>query len=185
MTHHVWSQIRDVAEMVIITALVIIFIRNVAITYTVNGPSMEPTLDENHRVLVNRLGAIGFWGISLYGQPDFLFEGPERGDIVVFEPQQPGTEKIVKRVIGLPGDKVDIKDGGVLVNDIATNYSEDFTETKSHLDFPVIVPPHEYFVLGDNRDSSNDSRNWGYVPTKDIVGKVWMLYWPWQEVSTY
>ena len=103
MTHHVWTQIRDIAEMVIITALVVIFIRNVAITYTVNGPSMEPTLDEDHRVLVNRLGAIGFWGISLYGQPDFLFEGPERGDIIVFEPQQAGTEKIVKRVIGLPG----------------------------------------------------------------------------------
>ncbi len=185
MTHHVWSQIRDVAEMVIITALVVIFIRTVAITYTVNGPSMEPTLSADHRVLVNRLGAIGFWGISLYGQPDFLFEGPERGDIVVFEPQQTSSEKIVKRVIGLPGDKVDIRNGAVMVNDVATDYTDDFTETKNRLDFPVIVPPHEYFVLGDNRDSSNDSRNWGYVPTKDIVGKVWMLYWPWQLISTY
>ena len=185
MTHHIWTQLRDVAEMIIITALVVIFIRNVAITYTVNGPSMEPAFQEDHRVLVNRLGAVRFWGISLYGQPDFLFEGPERGDIIVFEPQQPGTEKIVKRVVGLPGDKVDISGGVVKVNEIPTNYSDQFTETKSHHKFPVVVPPDNYFVLGDNRDQSNDSRNWGYVPTEDIVGKVWLLYWPWQETSTY
>ena len=185
MTHHIWSQLRDVAEMFIITALVIVFIRTVAITYTVNGPSMEPTFMENHRVLVNRFGAIGFWGVSLYGQPNFVFAGPERGDIIVFEPQQPGTEKIVKRVIGLPGDKVDIHNGTVIVNDIMTSYADSHTAPKNHLDFPIIVPPHEYFVLGDNREQSNDSRNWGYVPTEDIVGKVWLLYWPWRETSTY
>ena len=176
---------RDVAEMVIITALIIVFVRNVAITYTVSGPSMEPTFVEDHRVLVNRLGAINFWGISLYGQPDFIFEGPERGDIIVFEPQQSGTEKIVKRVIGLPGDKVNIINGIVEVNNIATTYSEDFTDPKSLLDFPVVVPPYNYFVLGDNRDHSNDSRNWGYVPAEDIVGKVWMIYWPWRAIDTY
>ena len=185
MTNQLWKQVRDIAEMVIITALVVVFVRNVAITYTVNGPSMEPTFLEDHRVLVNRFGAIRFWGISLYGQQDFLFEGPERGDIIVFEPQQPGTEKIVKRVVGLPGDKVDISNGIVEVNEIGTNYSEDFTETKSHLDYPLVVPPDNYFVLGDNRSQSNDSRNWGYVPTEDIVGKVWMLYWPWQQISVY
>ena len=185
MTHHIWTQLRDFAEMIIITALVILFIRNVAITYTVNGPSMEPTLQENHRVLVNRLGAIRFWGVSLYGQPDFVFEGPQRGDIIVFDPQQHGTEKIVKRVIGLPGDKVDIASGIVIVNEIPTNYTDQSTQPKSHHNFPVVVPPDNYFVLGDNRDQSNDSRNWGYVPTEDIVGKVWLLYWPWQEISTY
>ena len=93
MTIQLWKQARDIAEMVVITALVVVFVRNVAITYTVNGPSMEPTFKEDHRVLVNRFGAIHFWGISLYGQPEFLFEGPERGDIIVFEPQQSGTEK--------------------------------------------------------------------------------------------
>ena len=137
MTNQLWKQARDIAEMVVITALVVVFVRNVAITYTVNGPSMEPAFEEDHRVLVNRFGAIRFWGVSLYGQPDFLFEGPERGDIIVFEPQQSGTEKIVKRVVGLPGDKVDIVNGGVEVNEIATNYSDDFTDPKSHLDYPV------------------------------------------------
>ena len=185
MSHRIWTLFRDVAEMIIIAALVVIFVRNVATNYTVNGPSMEPTLVEDHRVMVNRLGAIRFWGISLYGQEDFLFEGPERGDIIVFDPQQYGTEKIVKRVIGLPGDKVDIANGVVKVNELPTNYSNGFTETKSHLDFPVVVPPDNYFVLGDNREQSNDSRNWGYVPTTDIVGKVWILYWPWRDVSTY
>ena len=185
MTTQIWAQLRDVAKMVIVTALFIVFMRNVAITYTVNGPSMEPALMEDHRVLVNRLGAISFWGISLYGQPDFIFEGPERGDIIVFEPQQHGNEMIVKRVIGLPGDQVEISNGIVMVNDVPTNYVNIRTDAKSHLRFPVIVPPDEYFVLGDNRDQSNDSRNWGYVPTEDIVGKVWMLYWPWQYISTY
>ncbi len=185
MSNQLWKQARDIAEMVVITALVVVFVRNVAITYTVNGPSMEPTFEEDHRVLVNRLGAIRFWGISLYGQPDFLFEGPERGDIVVFEPQQPGIEKIVKRVVALPGDKVNIINGTVEVNEIATNYSDEFTDPKSHLKYPVVVPPDNYFVLGDNRSQSNDSRNWGYVPTEDIVGKVWMLYWPWQQISAY
>ena len=185
MTHQIWRQLRDFAEMIIITALIVVFIRNVAITYTVNGPSMEPTFLEDHRVLVNRLGAVRFWGISLYGQQDFLFEGPERGDIIVFEPQQFGTEKIVKRVIGLPGDKVDISGGVVKVNEIPTNYSDQFTETKSRYDFPIVVPSDSYFVLGDNRNQSNDSRNWGYVPTEDIVGKVWLLYWPLRKISTY
>ena len=185
MSDQLWKQARDIAEMIVITALVVIFVRNVAITYTVNGPSMEPTFLEGHRVLVNRFGAISFWGISLYGQPGFLFNGPERGDMIVFEPQQPGTEKIVKRVIGLPGDKVDIANGVVKVNDLATNYTEKRTDPKSHLDYPVVVPPHSYYVLGDNRDQSNDSRNWGYVPTQDIVGKVWLLYWPWEATSTY
>lgn len=185
MTNQLWKQARDIAEMIVITALVVVFVRNVAITYTVNGPSMEPTFQEDHRVLVNRFGAIRFWGISLYGQPDFLFEGPERGDIIVFEPQQPGIEKIVKRVVGLPGDKVDIVNGVVEVNEIATDYSDEFTDPKSHLGYPVVVPPDNYFVLGDNRSQSNDSRNWGYVPTEDIVGKVWMLYWPWQQISAY
>ncbi len=185
MTHYVWTQIREFAKMIIIFALVFIFVRTVAITYTVNGPSMEPTLVEDYRVFVNRLGGIGFWGISLYGRPDFLFGGPERGDIIVFEPQQHGNEMIVKRVIGLPGDQVHIENGDVYVNDIVTNYTADYTDAKTRFDFPAVVPPHEYFVLGDNRDSSNDSRNFGYVPAEDIVGKVWMVYWPWQEILTY
>ncbi len=171
--------------MIIITALIVIFMRNVAITYTVNGPSMEPTFLEDHRVLVNRFGAISFWGISLYGQQDFLFEGPERGDIIVFDPQTGGTEKIVKRVVGLPGDQVNIVDGIVVVNEIETGYVSELTDAKSHFKYPVVVPPDNYYVLGDNRSQSNDSRNWGYVPTEDIVGKVWMLYWPLPNMSTY
>ena len=185
MMHWLWNQYREVAQMVIVTALIIVFLRTVAITYTVNGPSMEPTLFADNRVLVNRFGAIQFWGVSFYGQPGFLFEGPERGDIIVFEPQQPGAEKIVKRVIGLPGDLVEIRDGAVTVNRVPSEFAPDFTEAKSRLDFPVQVPPQVYFVLGDNRGQSNDSRDWGYVPTEDIVGKVWMLYWPWEEIQTY
>ncbi len=177
--------LRDIAEMIIITSLIVVFVRTVAITYTVNGPSMEPTLMEDHRVLVNRFGALRFWSISFYGQEDFVFEGPERGDIIVFDPQQSVSDKIVKRVIGLPGDKVHIRNGIVEVNDVATEYTESFTEAKSHHTFPVVVPPEQYFVLGDNREQSNDSRNWGYVPTEDIVGKVWLLYWPWETFTTY
>ena len=167
------------------TALIFIFMRNVATTYTVNGPSMEPTFLDEHRVLVNRIGAISLWGISLYGQPGFVFQGPERGDIIVFEPQQPGSDKIVKRVIGLPGDKVDIADGMVEVNGVKTTYTDAYTDSKSRLDFPIVVPQREYFVLGDNRLMSNDSRNWGYVPAEDVIGKVWLLYWPWRAFSTY
>ena len=170
--------------MAIIAALVIIFLRTVALSYTVNGPSMEPTFVHGDRVMVNRLGVIGLWGVSLYGQSDFLFQGPRRGDIIVFERSQQ-EDDIVKRVVALPGDEVDVVDGIVEVNNVRTIYTNDYTEVKPWFSFPVIVPINHYFVLGDNRESSQDSRNWGFLPAKDIVGKVWLVYWPWEKISTY
>lgn len=185
MSINTWYILRDGAQMIIITAVVLVLVRTVATTYTVNGPSMVPTLIAEQRVLVNRLANIRFGEISLYGQRGFLFAGPERGDVIVFEPQQEGPDNIVKRVIGVPGDQILIQDGNVFINGAKSNFIDEYTTDKSHFQYPITVPQGHYFVLGDNRRQSNDSRNWGYVPAEDITGKIWMIYWPLREFLTF
>ena len=105
------------------------------------------------------------------------FRPPRLGEIIVFRfPGEPKRD-FVKRVIGRPGDKVEIVDGTVLVNDAVHRepyLREPFTEDMS----PRRMGQDEYFVMGDNRSHSNDSRNWGAVPGENVVGKVWLIYWP-------
>ena len=186
MSRSIWKTLRDVAEIIIVTAIVLIVVRTVATTYTVRGPSMEPTLDAPDRVFVNRFGNLRVADFSLYGQGAFVFGGPDRGDIMVFEPQEAGPDNIVKRVIGIPGDEVNItQDGQVFVNGALLSYSDTSTELKSHFDYPVVVPAGHYFMMGDNRPRSNDSRNWGFVPAEDFVGKVWLVYWPLGDFLTF
>ncbi len=186
MSFRLWGTIRDISEMVIITAVIVVFVRTIAATYTVSGPSMEPTLIQDDRVFVNEFGALRFANISLYGDAGFLFQGPERGDIVVFEhPTELSSEKVVKRILAIPGDTVDIVNGDVYVNDVKTEYSDDFTTIRSHFEYPITVPHASYFVMGDNRGSSNDSRYFGYVSADVLVGKVWAIYWPLNDFAVF
>ncbi|MDA8222609.1 signal peptidase I, partial [Desulfosporosinus sp.] len=103
----------------------------------------------------------------------------ERGDIVVFHPTAKSGEKddLVKRVIGLPGEEIQVKDGNVLVNGAALEESYLLEKPDYQYD-SVTVPADSYFVLGDNRRSSNDSHMWGFLPKQNITGKVWIRYWP-------
>jgi len=129
-------------------------------------PSMLPTIQVGDRLLVDKIS--------------YRFTDINRGDVVVFQPplnvDQRGFD-YVKRVIGLPGDKVEIRDGKVFINE--TELNEPYEKEKPDYTYgPIIVPEETYFVMGDNRNHSNDSHYWGVLAKKNIVGKVFIRYWP-------
>jgi signal peptidase I len=131
----------------------------------VEGQSMAPTLADQDRLIVNKL--------------TYRWAAPRRGDIVMlYYPLNP-DKSFVKRVIAEEGDQVRIVDGRVFVNDVPMQ--DDFVppEYRSHDDFgPSVVPEGYYFVMGDHRNNSSDSRHWGFVPKKYIIGKVQLRWWP-------
>lgn len=135
--------------------------------------SMLPTLQINDRLIVDKLS--------------YNFRTPERGDIVVFKPtealeKQNFHDAFIKRVIGLPGDKVEVKEGRVFVNDQALR--EKYIEEKPQYRWgPVTVPASSYLVLGDNRNNSYDSHYWGFVPRDKIIGRAVVRFWPLNRVG--
>ena len=153
-----------------LSALLAIGIRQfVAEARYIPSGSMLPTLQINDRLIVDKLSYR--W-----------FGTPQRGDIVVFSPtstleKQNFHDAFIKRVIGLPGDKVEVKGGRVFVNDQALqeNYIE---EDPQYQWGPQTVPPGSYLVLGDNRNNSYDSHYWGFVPREKIIGRAVVRFWP-------
>lgn len=176
---------------IILIALIITNLLNVFVftLSQVRQSSMEPTLIENHQLIVEKLS--------------YAFSSPKRGDIIVFIDElevnnsigakfkrlyedmfskltrQEGHLRLVKRVIGTPGDTIDIKDGFVYVNGekLDEPYLSVPTAAKS-LTYPLIVPEDNYFCMGDNRTVSYDSRDFGSVPIEKIEGKVFLRFWP-------
>lgn len=136
--------------------------------------SMLPTLQINDRLIVDKIS--------------YRFNSPQRGDIVVFSPtssleKQNFHDAFIKRVIGLPGDKVEVKNGRVLINDkpIAESYIEEAPQYQwrpEMIGLPDRVPTDSYLVLGDNRNNSYDSHYWGYVPREKIIGRAVVRFWP-------
>jgi signal peptidase I len=136
--------------------------------------SMLPTLQINDRLIVDKLS--------------YRFNSPQRGDIVVFSPtstleKQNFHDAFIKRVIGLPGDKVEVKNGRVLINGqpISENYIEEAPQYQwrpEMIGLPDRVPADSYLVLGDNRNNSYDSHYWGYVPREKIIGRAVVRFWP-------
>jgi len=165
------SQLRELVETIgsslLIAAFIIIFI---ARAYTVNGESMLPTFQHGERLLVDKIS--------------YRFVEPSRGEIIVFKNPSNEKEQFIKRVIGLPGDKVAIIQGVVYVNDQPVQ--EEYTLAPARIGFaPQIVPENTYFVLGDNRNNSEDSRfsRVGFLPRNLIVGRAIWRYWPLNRVS--
>jgi signal peptidase I len=185
---------RHAAEAVRLVAIVVavfIGLRSVIQTFNVDGPSMNPNLRSGQRVLVNKavywhVEGTPFEGLipaHREGSIEYLFGGPQRGDVVIFRP--PGESEfdadLIKRVIGLPGDTVSIQTGTLYVNDVAQ--TEPYVAFAADYTFPapgraVIVPSDSYFVLGDNRPVSADSHLGWFVPVEKLVGQAWLTYWP-------
>jgi len=155
---------RDLLISVVLAIFVILFIYQ---PVKVEGTSMMPTLDDQERIFINKF---------VYR---FHFGGIERGDTVVFWFPGDPTKSYIKRVIGMPGDRVAVDDGKVIVNGqaLVENYVPPEFRDESSMSERV-VPPGQYFVLGDHRSSSNDSRAWGMVPRRYIYGKAVFIYWP-------
>jgi len=170
---HFWGEarllFRDLVFALMIMALVLVF---VAQPVKVEGTSMLPRLHDGERIFVNKL--------IYYGLPEI-----ERGDIVVFWFPNDPTKSYIKRVIGLPGETVQMRAGRIFINgkELQEPYLETSLNVASSDDPPVYVKPHYYFVMGDNRDNSSDSRSWGLVPEKYIYGKALFRYWPLSKAS--
>ncbi len=183
------GKIREYAESFIIAALIALFVRSFFIqAFKIPSSSMEPTLLVGDHLLVNRLSyVIKFpftdWIIYEIGKP-------KRGDVIVFRYPLDRSKDFIKRVIGVEGDIVEIRDKIVYVNgkrieDKHAFFSDPYVLPSSlgpRDNFgPVKVPKDSYFVLGDNRDRSLDSRFWGFVKKEDLVGKAFILYFSWNK----
>jgi len=165
--------LRDIIE-VIALALIIFFVVQLTVqNYNVQGISMVPGLNNGEYVFVNKLS--------------YLSHDPDRGDVIVFHWPLDTSVDFIKRVIGLPGDTIATDSTTVRVNGVLLN--EPYISQASNPAAKVWkVPANEYFVMGDNRPQSDDSRDWGFVPRSYIIGKAVLVYWPlgnWQIINTY
>lgn len=162
--------LREILETGFLTLLIFLGIKLVVQNFKIQGASMEPTLHDEQFLLVNKV---------LYQ----LLGDPQRGDIVVFEAWQQGSNgeerDYIKRVIGVPGDTIEIRDNLVLVNNqvLSEPYLDD-DNARSRAVGPIVLGSSEYFVMGDNRDNSSDSRDFGPLEKDRIIGKAWLSYWP-------
>ncbi|MGA2599698.1 MAG: signal peptidase I [Bryobacteraceae bacterium] len=160
---------RDLLLSVVIAIIVILFLYQ---PVKVEGTSMMPALTDQERIFINKF-------VYKFHMGDI-----ERGDMVVFWYPNDPTKSYIKRVIGLPGDRIEIDHGTVIIDGkpLAETYvPEEYRDTVSLLG--ETVPEGQYFVLGDHRSSSNDSRSWGMVPRHDIYGKAVFVYWPLDKIG--
>jgi len=164
------SWLRELVESVL-PALVIVLVINVFLAQAtrVEGQSMEPNLHDNQRLIIEKV--------------TYRFNRPERGDIVVLRPPQQSSEPLIKRVIGLPGETLEIHNGQVYIDGEALEEPYLNQPTWGTVG-PVLVPEEHVFVMGDNRRASNDSRAFGVVAFDDIIGRAWVRYWPPAEIGT-
>ena len=161
--------VREVIETAVLTLLMFLVIHSAVQNFNVDGHSMEPNLHDKELILVDK------W--------TYLFHAPARGDVIVFVAPPAPSEDYVKRIIGLPGDVITINNGAPTVDSVTLKeiYVRPANMGATPGDMPVnkmIVPPDDYFVLGDNRVGSSDSRTWGLLPRKNIIGRAALVYWP-------
>jgi signal peptidase I len=162
--------VREVLETVL-PAILIALLINVFIGQAtrVEGQSMEPNLHSDQRLVVEKVS--------------YRFHGPQRFDIVVLKLPSQGDELLIKRVVGLPGETVEIREGLIYINGEPLDEPFANGDTRPGRNERIMVPPLHVFVLGDNRNHSNDSRSFGPVPIENIVGRAWVSYWPPEEVG--
>ena len=164
--------VREVIETIVLTVLMFLVIRFAVQNFNIEGHSREPSLHDQELILVDK------W--------TYLFHPPSRGDVIVFvAPPQP-SQDYIKRVIGIPGDVITIQGTTVIVDRVALKetYVDPRNNGATFEDRTIqnlVVPPDDYFVLGDNRANSSDSRVWGFVPKQNIIGRAAVVYWPLQQ----
>ncbi len=175
-----WSEVKSITRDIIFAAVMaVLIVVFVAQPVKVEGTSMQPRLENDERIFVNKF--------------KYSFDEIERGEIVVFWYPEDPTKSFIKRVIGLPGELIDMDAlGRITINGhfieepyLAPERNQGARAKWNQVrnDFKY-VKPHYYFVMGDNRDASNDSRSWGLVPEKYIYGKAMFRYWPPPRIGT-
>ncbi len=164
--------IREIVETLLLTLFIFWLVNTATGRYRVQGHSMMPTMKEGQYLIINKLA--------------YYLDNPEQGDIIVLHYPRDRTREYIKRVIGVPGDTIEIRDGQVRVNGVLLD--EPYIADHPNYNDTWIVPEDNYFVLGDNRNNSSDSHSWSFLPRSDIVGKAWLVYWPytdWQLVPHF
>jgi signal peptidase I len=168
--------LREVVITVAIALAIFFALRLTMQSYEVKMSSMEPNFYQGYLIMVSKVA--------------YRSSGPQRGQVIIFNPPVESEIPYIKRVIGLPGDTVEIKDGTVSINGTPINEPYILQEPpQNNKDYgPTVLSDDEYFVLGDNRNNSSDSRSWGPIKRNDIIGKAWFIYWPpskWRVVKHY
>ena len=196
------GNVREVVETVVLALVFFLALRAVVQNFRVEGSSMFPNFADGQYVLVNKAvyghvhsGMLPGWVPVLggnSGSAHYLFHPPQRGDVIVFHPPPPNdpSRDFIKRVIGVPGDTVDISQGHVFVDSSPLNepYIHQATLPINSRFTHVTLGADQFFVLGDNRGNSSDSRAWGPVSADEIVGRTWLVYWPfsaWKVAPNY
>jgi len=164
--------VREYVESIIIAVILALFVREFIVqAFKIPTGSMKPTLNEDNRIFVNKY--------------IYRFKDPERGDIVVFKYPEDTKKDFIKRLIAVGGETVEIKDGNILINgkviEEPKSISSIFYYNRSEyggMGQKITVPKDSFYMLGDNSGSSRDSRYWGFVPRKYIIGKAFFRYWP-------
>lgn len=172
-----FESVWEIFKTVLICLAIILPIRYfVAQPFYVKGASMEPNFHEHDYLLVDEIS--------------YRFGDPKRGDVVVFRYPKDPQEYFIKRIVGLPGETVEIKDGNIFVSNSAEevlklteSYLPSFTETVSQINEPVTLKDNEFFVLGDNRNGSKDSRSFGPVDKSFIIGRTFFRGLPFSRVE--
>ena len=163
--------VREIVETLLLTFFIFWLVNSFVGRYRIDGSSMNPTLQNAQYLLINNFS--------------YYLNEPDRGDIIVFK--HPNSDlNLIKRVIGLPGDHVEVQERHVMVNGVLLTEPYILAEPTYSGDW--IVPEGEFFVLGDNRNSSSDSHSWGFLPDDNIIGKAVLVYWPikdWEQVPHY
>lgn len=163
----------EVMKIIIVALLIVIPIRCFIFQpFLVRGQSMEPTFSNSDYLIVDEIS--------------YQFNDPQRGDVIVFKAPTYPSQSFIKRIIGLPGEEVLIEDGSIKIieegNEILLDESE-YAYGNTGGDIHVFLNDNQYFVLGDNRGSSYDSRRWGALPEENIIGKVFLRAWPFSSFS--
>jgi signal peptidase I len=183
------SNVKEYIESIIIAILIALFIRTFIIcAYKIPSRSMVPTLLVGDHILVSKFK----YGVKipLLRNTIIPIREPKRGEIVVFIYPNDRSKDFIKRVIGLGGDKIEIKNKKIFIND--KEYKDSFGIYSDNIIYPatmqprdnfgpITVPKDSIFVMGDNRDESLDSRFWGFVDLKDVEGKAFIIYWSWNR----
>jgi signal peptidase I len=181
------KKVKEYAEAIIIAILIALFIRTFVVqAFKIPSGSMKPTLQIGDHILVNKF----IYGVKVPFVRSTLIpiSEPKRGDIIVFIYPQDRTKDFIKRVIAIGGDKVEIRNKEIYVNDVLAEDTHGVyvdpvimpgaMQPRDNMG-PVEVPKGSVFVMGDNRDQSYDSRFWGFVDLKDVMGEAFMIYWSW------
>lgn len=159
--------IRETLGMIVLTVLMYLIINLVVQSYDIQGPSMEPTLHSQERIIVDK---VSYW-----------FYAPARSDVVIFKAPNDPSLSYVKRIIGIPGDVITVENTTVKVDGVTLQEPYVDPQRQGNPYNPIIhrvVPPNNYFVMGDDRINSSDSRDWGFVPRENIIGRATFVYWP-------